>query len=56
MYTIINKQFCLQNSALRLQRILETFRPAIQGIFGVKGFVIEANTSKPIFSDGSDNR
>ncbi|KAK5643209.1 hypothetical protein RI129_007054 [Pyrocoelia pectoralis] len=43
----------LINSAIRLQRTLEVFRPAIRAMFGVNGFVSEVITDKPIFSDGS---
>ncbi|KAG5890051.1 hypothetical protein JTB14_021073 [Gonioctena quinquepunctata] len=39
------------NSALRAQRLLESMRPFLRGIFGAKGIVIEATTDKPIFSD-----
>ncbi|CAH0560933.1 unnamed protein product [Brassicogethes aeneus] len=39
------------NSALRTQRLLETMRPFLRKVFGVKGIVIEATTNKPIFSD-----
>ncbi|KAB0799736.1 hypothetical protein PPYR_07616 [Photinus pyralis] len=41
------------NSAIRLQRALEIFRPSIRAMFGVKGFVSEVTTDKPIFSDAS---
>ncbi|KAK4886589.1 hypothetical protein RN001_002860 [Aquatica leii] len=43
------------NSAIRLQRLLEVFRPVIRAAFGVKGFVSEVTTDKPIFSDSSSN-
>lgn len=43
-----------QNTALRMQRVLETMKPFFRAVFGVKGVVIEAtNDDKPIFSDGS---
>ncbi|KAF5282174.1 hypothetical protein FQR65_LT02871 [Abscondita terminalis] len=43
------------NSAIRLQRLLEVFRPAIRAVFGKKGFVSEVSTDKPIFSDSSSS-
>lgn len=36
-----------------MQRVLESMRPFIQALFGSKGFVIEATTDKPLFSDNS---
>ncbi|XP_060530853.1 uncharacterized protein LOC132704694 isoform X3 [Cylas formicarius] len=44
------------NSALRAQRLLESMRPFLRGIFGAKGIVIEASTDKPIFSDPNENK
>ncbi|KAF5289930.1 hypothetical protein FQA39_LY14939 [Lamprigera yunnana] len=43
------------NSAIRFQRLLEIFRPVIRTVFGVKGFISEVTTDKPIFSNNSSN-
>lgn len=45
--------FIFQNSALRAQRLLESMRPFLRKLFGSKGFVIEATTDKPIFSENT---
>ncbi|XP_050308136.1 uncharacterized protein LOC126744658 isoform X2 [Anthonomus grandis grandis] len=44
------------NSAIRAQRLLESMRPFLRFLFGVKGFVIEGPTDKPIFSDPDENK
>ncbi|CAG9762808.1 unnamed protein product [Ceutorhynchus assimilis] len=42
------------NSAIRLQRLLESMRPFLRFVFGAKGIVIEGPTDKPIFSDPNE--
>ncbi|XP_056630973.1 uncharacterized protein LOC130441357 isoform X1 [Diorhabda sublineata] len=43
------------NSAIRLQRLLESMRPFLRAVVGSKNFVIEGPTDKPIFSDSNSS-
>ncbi|XP_071056131.1 uncharacterized protein [Onthophagus taurus] len=42
------------DSGFRAHRLLESMRPFFWKIFGKKGFVIEATTDKPIFTDPNE--
>ncbi|XP_066257064.1 uncharacterized protein [Euwallacea similis] len=42
------------NSAIRMQKLLESMRPFLRFVFGAKGVIIEGPTDKPIFSDPNE--